>query len=138
MTYTMPTIQARDYITSMTTRPYKQTHPYRPNDIYDFGQEVLRDMLTMDADDRFADIDLTYFHEQYDALLSNKLVPVIAERLWDALNALRADPYSIHFLSELKLSYSLCPVHDQDYAACFDDDEDGCREIRQYFPSHDT
>lgn len=41
-------------------------------------------------------------------------------------------------LSELALSFSLCPFHMIDYAICFDADDEECAVIRECFPSHDT
>ena len=58
-----------------------------------------------------------------------------------AIDARIAYPYAEsarHALSDLLLSYSLCPMHAIDYAICFDDDTDECATIRAYFPIHDT
>lgn len=41
-------------------------------------------------------------------------------------------------LTELRLEYSLCPLHGIDYAICFDDDDPECAQIRAIHPSHDT
>jgi hypothetical protein len=48
------------------------------------------------------------------------------------------DEHARHALSDLLLSYSLCPMHAIDYAICFDDSDDECATIRAYFPIHDT
>lgn len=41
-------------------------------------------------------------------------------------------------LTELLLSQSLCPLHECDYAICFDDDDPECASIRQIHPSYDS
>jgi len=142
MTYERPLMtpaDARDYITSMTTRPYTQTHPYRPEDIYDLGQMMLRDLLCSNADRNENPIDLDYYMKEFkDHTSFLRYIPVIREHLHFAYISLLADHYSIDFISRLCLDNSVCPVHHDDYAACFDDDLDECRTIRQYFPNHDT
>lgn len=55
--------------------------------------------------------------------------------LLDAIDSLRNDRDAI---SAYRLSLSICPIHNIDYAACFDDDDDECAAIRDAFPSHDT
>lgn len=55
-----------------------------------------------------------------------------------ALKTIIADPYSRDELTDLALADSLCPLHFIDYAACFDDDDDECAQIRTIHPSHDT
>lgn len=129
---------ARDYITSMTTRPYTQTHPYRPDDIYDLGQQLLRDLLCTDEDDSDA-LDLTGYHEDYKNQPEiHKRIDLIAEHLTKAYRTLLRDYYSRDFISTLCLDNSVCPMHHCDYCACFDDDDEECATIRQMFPSHDT
>lgn len=129
---------ARDYIRSLTTRPYEQTHPYRPDDIYDLGQEMLRDLLCRDEDET-EPLDTTYYLEEYaDQPEIHKRVDLIAGHLTHAYKVLCADPYSRDLISTLCLENSVCPVHHDDYAACFDDDPEECRVIRQFFPGHDT
>lgn len=41
-------------------------------------------------------------------------------------------------LFEVRLSFSLCPVHGGDYAICFDDDDPECATVREAHPEHDT
>lgn len=41
-------------------------------------------------------------------------------------------------LTEMALSMSLCPMHLVDYAICFDDEDDECKVIREFFPDHDS
>jgi hypothetical protein len=36
------------------------------------------------------------------------------------------------------LGLSLCPIHNVDYAACFDDDDPTCAQVRLIHPGHDT
>lgn len=38
----------------------------------------------------------------------------------------------------LLLSLSLCPMHERDYAICFDDEDPECAAIRETHPSHST
>lgn len=61
-----------------------------------------------------------------------------AELLRDLLTILIDSPYHIDALSQLCLDNSLCPMHQLDYAICFDDDDAECAAIRACFPSHDT
>lgn len=56
----------------------------------------------------------------------------------DARIAYPHDEHARHALSDLLLSYSLCPMHAIDYAICFDDDDPDCAAIRAHFPIHDT
>lgn len=65
--------------------------------------------------------------------------PIYSRRTFDAIIAIRSHRYSRDDLSNLLLSYSLCPMHAIDFAICFDDDDPECAQIRQIFPySHDT
>lgn len=48
------------------------------------------------------------------------------------------DPYARDTMTDLLLSFSLCPLHRIDYAICFDDDDPECAQIRTIHPSHDT
>lgn len=41
-------------------------------------------------------------------------------------------------LTELRLNYSLCPVHAWDYAICFDDENPECAQVRAIHPEHDS
>lgn len=141
MTLSTPSagLNAQHLIDSMTTRPDGPRHPYRPSDIYDFSQEALRDILcSMGETDPD---DLTSYHAEYDILFpdpkSNTIDTIIRE-LSNAVKTLHADEFSRHYLSDLALQYSLCPMHFCDYASCFDDDDAECALIRQYFPNHDT
>lgn len=60
--------------------------------------------------------------------IADRIRPLLAEC---------ADDYRDAF-STLCLDFSLCPIHQIDYAICFDDDDDECAQIRAAFPSHDT
>lgn len=42
------------------------------------------------------------------------------------------------YLTEIALSLSLCPIHLNDYAICFDDNDDECAQIRMIHPCCDT
>ena len=41
-------------------------------------------------------------------------------------------------LTDLALSFSLCPIHFIDYAICFDDRTPECYAVRVIHPGHDT
>jgi hypothetical protein len=42
-------------------------------------------------------------------------------------------------ISQIAMELSLCPMHFCDWAACFDDEDDDCAQIRAIFPhGHDT
>ena len=60
------------------------------------------------------------------------------ELLRDLLTALIDAPFSTEYLTAYSLDNSLCPMHNIDYAACFDDDDPDCAAIRAIHPSHDT
>lgn len=60
------------------------------------------------------------------------------ELLRDLLTALIHAPYSTELLTAYALDNSLCPMHNIDYAICFDDDDPDCAAIRTIHPSHDT
>lgn len=98
-------------------------NPYRPSCIHDDRDSDARMLLCdIDSDPSFFDSD-------------------IAPQIRDLINAAhdRADAeYFRQSLTMLYLDYSLCPMHHCDYAACFDDDDDECATIREYFPDHDT
>lgn len=114
---------------------------FRPDDAHDIANAMLRDLLILDDDDTLdysilnIDFDLDYYRDNYDLDLD---IDALARELIDLLALIRTDPYSIHFLSQLRLDQSLCPLHHCDYAACFDDDDPECATIRAIFPSHDT
>lgn len=74
-----------------------------------------------------ADLDIRALSADYD-ISPHDLLPICRDIL-----ALSRDA-----ISDLALSYSLCPFHMIDYAICFDDDDDECAAIRDCFPSHDT
>lgn len=38
----------------------------------------------------------------------------------------------------LRLEFSICPIHFCDYAICFDDDDPGCAHVRAEHPSYDV
>lgn len=55
-----------------------------------------------------------------------------------AAHHLREDRNDADAATDLLLSYSLCPLHECDYAICFDDDDPECASIRELHPEHDT
>lgn len=80
----------------------------------DDGAEALR-ILVIDPEDDTDDLEC-----DRDAILA-------------ALKALSRDDRS-----QLALALSLCPLHECDYAICFDDEDVECVAIRKIFPTHDT
>ena len=89
----------------------------------DFASLAIRDAMINDLDDS----DLRALSADYD-ISAHLLRPILA-----AILSLDTDS-----LSTLRLSFSLCPIHNIDYAICFDDDNPNCAQIRAAFPSHDT
>jgi hypothetical protein len=89
---------------------------------------AIRDALIYAPDPLDADIwtITTNEHETINYLVSHAFA--LAE----------TDRTERHFLTELLLNLSLCPIHRCDYAICFDDENDECAVIRTYFPLHDT
>ena len=108
--------------------PDCSTDAYRADDIHDAFQTIARELLC-DIDLSFHDLDKTapinLYRDQFDAI-------------HDAICTILDDEHSRDDLSELLLSFSLCPMHFTDYAICFDDDDEECIAIRACFPSHDT
>lgn len=90
---------------------------------------MIRSLLIDRDDDDFSDMP--------------NALPYISD-IRNALSAIDAsanyphDESTTQTLSELLLSFSLCPMHAIDYAICFDDDDDECAILRRYFPQHDT
>lgn len=130
---------ARDMLTALITRPYESRDPYRPTDIYDRRDETLRDMLCTDSDDAIP------LYADYALMLDADAIPQheydymrqMLQTIRDAAN----EPYdetNRQFLSMLALDHSLCPMHNTDYAICFDDNDPECSQIRAFFPCHDT
>lgn len=136
---------ARARLTELTTNSpdlIRATEPPYYSTAADLANEMLRDLLIADDDDRLADaIDRDYYRDEsptsLDPTISLDILAMLDE-LISLLDIIRTDPYSIHFLSQLRLDHSLCPMHHCDYAACFDDDDPECATIRAYFPDHDT
>lgn len=150
MTNNNPDARAR-LIELTTNSPdlIRATEPPYYSTIADIASEMLRDLLMIDDDDALdatilnIDFDLDYYRDNSPAELdpaddADLDVDALANELIDLLALLRTDPYSIHFLSLLRLEYSICPMHHCDYCACFDDDDPECATIRDFFPNHDT
>ena len=89
----------------------------------DLASLAIRDAMINDLDDS----DLRALSADYD-ISAHLLRPIL-----NAILSLSRDD-----LSTLRLSFSLCPLHNIDYAICFDDDNPNCQIIRAIFPSHDT
>jgi hypothetical protein len=131
-----------DALTSNAPDFERATEPPYYMTTADLANEMLRDMLILDDDDRLdeTNLELNYYRENFDCAPAddNFDIDALFYELIDLLNILRPDPFSIHYLSQLRLDASLCPMHHCDYCACFDDDDPECATIRAYFPSHDT
>ncbi|WNO27762.1 hypothetical protein SEA_HUWBERT_115 [Microbacterium phage Huwbert] len=129
--------EARRRVLDMITPADKGNHPYRQDDIYTMSSEIWRDLIASDN-------DLTsihrpdYINDYLPIIRHESIIDATINDLHQALAVILADPYSVDWMSHQYLDLSLCPVHHGDYAACFDDDEEDCRVIRQYFPQHDT
>ena len=89
----------------------------------DLASLAIRDLMINDLDHS----DLRALSADYD-ISAHDIAPIL-----DAILSLSTDD-----LSTLRLSFSLCPIHNIDYAICFDDDNPNCAQIRDAFPSHDT
>lgn len=114
----LPPTDALLLLRTLTTCDCANQNPIRPDCRHDLRNRDLRDLLI----DR-TDIDLA---------------SDCAELLRDLLTTLADSPYYTHELSMLCLDYSLCPMHNIDYAICFDDLDPDCAAIRACFPHHDT
>ena len=128
--------EARRRVLDMITSPDRGNHPYRPDTIYTMTQEIWRDLIASDND--LESVHRPDYDEYLPLVRSGAIIDATIRDLHQSLTVILADPYSVDWMSHQYLENSLCPVHHGDYAACFDDDEDECRVIRQYFPSHDT
>lgn len=98
--------------------------PYRPDCDADAAARDLRSLLIDSTDSDLESDSADELRELILALLTNTERPY--------------DESARHALSELRLDYSLCPMHAIDYAICFDDDDADCATIRAFFPCHDT
>jgi hypothetical protein len=128
---------ARKRVLSMITAPDKGAHPYRQDDIYTMSSEIWRDLLASDND--LTSIHKPDYIKDYLPIVRHEsIIDATINDIHESLTVILQDPYSIDWLSHQYLDLSLCPVHHGDYAGCFDDDEEDCRIIRQYFPNHDT
>lgn len=73
-------------------------------------------------------------HGERQALDDDELMTILK-----GLHILFHHEYSKDNLSQLAMSFSLCPMHFVDWAICFDDENPECEQIRTIFPhSHDT
>ena len=61
------------------------------------------------------------------------------DEVYAIVEAIRNSRFHRDTLSQLAIEFSLCPMHFCDWAACFDDGDAECEQIRAIFPySHDT
>jgi hypothetical protein len=133
----MNATEARRRVLDIITSPDKGNHPYRSDDIYTMSQEIWRDLLGSDND--LTTIRKSDYIDDYLSIVRHEsIIDATINDLYQALAVILTDKYSIDWLSHQYLENSLCPVHHGDYQGCFDDDEEDCRVIRQYFPNHDT
>jgi hypothetical protein len=90
----------------------------------------------------YASLDEATFDEWYNKEAENPylLVPTLfaARDLFKLYRELRENVYAVDTVTSLALADSLCPVHFNDYAICFDDNTPGCAIVRTIHPSHDT
>jgi len=99
------------------------------NDTLDEAQQFIRNNLDLNGQGLEDIIACNWNH------LSNEL----AQSILDDLRILWDDEFSRDLLSQWAMGMSLCPMHFIDWAACFDDDDPDCSQIRAIFPnSHDT
>jgi len=62
-----------------------------------------------------------------------------ATEVWQLLQAMKNEPYEgREDYTSICLSLSLCPIHEHDYAICFDDEYPECAQVRVIHPGHDT
>ena len=121
----------------------RATEPPYYSEPHDIANEILRDLLIADDDERLIDcFDIDYYSDPAN-IASDPAKPAIdapalANELIALLDAIRISPYHMHELSLMRLEFSLCPLHHCDYAICFDDDDPECATIRTLFPNHDT
>jgi hypothetical protein len=99
---------------------------------------IFRNMLT----DLPSTEDFYWEQSVEDAIEEDKADRDLIEVLWGALrfiwDHLEEAYWYRETITEWALSMSLCPVHFVDYAACFDDDDPECAQVRMVHPSHDT
>lgn len=93
---------------------------------------IERELLIRAGRERITDDDVREIAENYGAPWSPRWL-----ELRDRVVSLAAEPDTARHTSRL-LSYSLCPMHQVDYAICFDDQNPACASIRAAYPEHDT
>jgi hypothetical protein len=116
-----------------------QSDAYRPQCIHDDLGIALRCLLIFDEDDPLPTDDEYLLDLVRDDMTDAHpdILPLL-HQLVAALDEVRNDEYQRDYFSMLRLDYSLCPMHGGDYAACFDDENPECDQIRAMFPAHDT
>lgn len=81
-----------------------------------------------------ADDSLDAFLTIIDCITESADNSPLAHEIDSLLTIMRTDHSAF---SAFLLSLSICPIHETDYAICFDDDDDECAQLRNAFPSHD-
>ena len=132
MTY-ISSLPAQTELRSMIDRP--TVDPNRTDtDSYDIAQEILRDLIFEAAD--YDALDIAYYKTAYPEFETT--IEPTAKRLAELLDTIYGDTFAKQFTTLLALEYSICPVHIVDYIMCFQDNEPGCDQIREYFPDRDS
>jgi hypothetical protein len=99
------------------------------NELVDDAQQFIRNNLDLNGSSNPADEGLTTLAERGD----------IATGIYNDLATIWDYEYFRGDLSNIAIELSLCPLHFCDWAACFDDDDAECSQIRAIFPhNHDT
>jgi len=120
-------IAARDLINELINHTDTcDTDPYAPDDAHSLNADALRDMIVNDCDIDDLPDDIA----DHDERLPNAIATIFMHR--DRSHAAR------EILTALCLDFSICPMHFDDYAACFDDENPECAAIRMIHPNHDT
>lgn len=95
------------------------------NDIADDAQSFIRDYL----DQPEADISGDNFYYEH-------LTRELAQGILNDLALIWGYEFYRDDISHMAMTMSLCPLHFCDWAACFDDDDVACEQIRRIFPHH--
>ena len=101
----------------------------------DFAEQVEIDpMYALDSDDLYAVVRALCLSEEPERVADDLSIPVETINAYDDT----LDKLNREDLTELLLDLSLCPLHQIDYAICFDELTPECAAIRMIHPSHDT
>ena len=89
--------------------------------------------------DCWQDIREIIVEEAVDADALMELTEEEASAAWEVLQKMKNDPHDgREEYTFICLSLSLCPIHETDYAICFDDEDPECAQVRKIHPTHDT